>query len=88
MSKKDKIIEILNLDSDSKIPTGAELNINKDKYGDLLDEMLDEALISNTFYKLVKVHMWKNISIIIIIFLNPTQSCLTHKYIVPFNTIK
>ncbi|MCJ7689157.1 MAG: hypothetical protein MUO60_07550, partial [Clostridiaceae bacterium] len=58
MSKKEKGVEVLNnLDSESKMPTGTNLNIDEDKYGNLINEVLDEELISNTFYNLVKGHM-------------------------------
>jgi len=58
MSKKDKVTEVLNkLDSKSKMSTGTKLNIDKVEYGELIDVMLDEALISNSFYKLVRGHM-------------------------------
>ncbi|MBZ9635515.1 iron-containing alcohol dehydrogenase [Clostridium sp. FP1] len=47
MSKKDKVIEILKkLDLESKMPTGIELSIDKDEYGDLIDSMLEDGLIS------------------------------------------
>jgi hypothetical protein len=45
--KKEKVIKILrNLDEKSKMPLIEELEIDKQEYGDLIDAMLDEKLIS------------------------------------------